>query len=106
MATVIFYEKPGCVNNTKQKTLLKAAGHTVNARNLLTEAWTADRLQQFFGQLPVVEWFNRTAPLIKSGEVIPDRLDCTTHARASAVDSATVNPKWRSLRSRICDRGN
>jgi nitrogenase-associated protein len=78
MATVIFYEKPGCVNNTKQKTLLKAAGHTVNARNLLTEAWTADRLQQFFGQLPVVEWFNRTAPLIKSGEVIPDRLDRTT----------------------------
>jgi nitrogenase-associated protein len=78
MATVIFYEKPGCVNNTKQKALLKAAGHTVDARNLLTEAWTADRLQQFLGERPVVEWFNRTAPLIKSGEVIPDRLDRTT----------------------------
>jgi nitrogenase-associated protein len=78
MATVIFYEKPGCVNNTKQKALLQAAGHTVDARNLLTEAWTVQRLEQFLGQHPVAEWFNRSAPLIKSGDVIPERLDRTT----------------------------
>ncbi|NJK40059.1 MAG: hypothetical protein HC825_02695 [Oscillatoriales cyanobacterium RM1_1_9] len=77
MATVIFYEKPGCVNNTKQKAWLKAAGHTVDARNLLTEPWTTERLQQFLGQRPMVEWFNRTAPLIKSGQVIPEHLDPT-----------------------------
>ncbi len=75
MATVIFYEKPGCINNTKQKTLLKAAGHRVDARNLLTEAWTAQRLQNFFGQRPVVEWFNSSAPLVKSGDVLPAQLD-------------------------------
>jgi nitrogenase-associated protein len=77
MATVIFYEKPGCVNNTKQKALLQAAGHTVDARNLITEAWTDQRLQPFLRQYPVEEWFNRSAPMIKSGEVIPEHLDPT-----------------------------
>lgn len=75
MATVIFYEKPGCINNTKQKALLEAAGHTVEAYNLLTEAWTIEALRPFFGDLPVAEWFNYTAPRIKSGEVIPRELD-------------------------------
>lgn len=36
MATVIFYEKPGCINNTKQKARLLAAGHEVQAHNLLS----------------------------------------------------------------------
>ena len=58
MATVIFYEKPGCVNNTKQKALLIAAVHTVKALNLLTEHWTVETLRPFFGNLPVAEWFN------------------------------------------------
>lgn len=78
MATIIFYEKPGCINNTKQKALLQAAGHTLEARNLLTEAWTAARLWAFFGDLPVAEWFNRTAPQIKSGEIIPEQLAAET----------------------------
>ena len=34
MATVVFYEKPGCGNNTKQKVWLAASGHTVLAKNL------------------------------------------------------------------------
>ncbi len=75
MVTVIFYEKPGCINNTRQKALLKAAGHEVLSRNLLTEPWTAERLRLFFGELPVTEWFNRSAPQIKSGEVVPEQLD-------------------------------
>jgi len=74
MATVVFYEKPGCGNNTKQKALLAAAGHEVVARNLLIEAWTAKRLQEFFGTRPVAEWFNRAAPRVKSGEVVPEQL--------------------------------
>lgn len=75
MVAVIFYEKPGCINNTKQKALLAAAGHQVDARNLLTEAWTADRLRVFFGERPVAEWFNSSAPLVKSGAVVPAELD-------------------------------
>ncbi|WP_019499581.1 ArsC/Spx/MgsR family protein [Pseudanabaena sp. PCC 6802] len=78
MATVIFYEKPGCINNTKQKALLKAAGHDLEVRNLLAETWTAESLRSFFGQLPVADWFNRSAPKIKSQEVIPEQIDTET----------------------------
>lgn len=74
MSTVLFYEKPGCINNTKQKVLLAAAGHTVQAKNLLTEKWTAARLRAFFGDLPVVEWFNHTAPRVRDGEIWPHKL--------------------------------
>ena len=75
MAQVDFYEKPGCINNTRQKQLLATAGHLVVAHNLLTEPWTAQRLLGFFGELAVPEWFNRSAPRITSGEVVPEQ--CT-----------------------------
>jgi nitrogenase-associated protein len=78
MTRVIFYEKPGCINNTKQKALLENAGHQVIAYNLLTTPWTVESLRPFFGNRPVLEWFNKTAPLIKSGEVIPENLDEAT----------------------------
>ncbi len=78
MATVIFYEKPGCINNTKQKALLKAAGHDVQDHNLLTAAWTAQNLRLFFGERPVAEWFNRGATRVKSGEVVPEKMDAQT----------------------------
>lgn len=74
MATVTFYEKPGCKGNLRQKTLLAAAGHTVLAKNLKTEAWTADKLLAFLGTLPIADWFNRAAPAVKSGEIVPERL--------------------------------
>ncbi len=87
MSTVIFYEKPGCINNTKQKALLQAAGHRLDVHNLLTEAWTPERLRPFFGELPVAEWFNRTAPQVKAGEIDPDRVD-----EATALDLMVKNP--------------
>lgn len=74
MATVIFYEKPGCINNTRQKQLLAAAGHEVIAKNIVTEAWQAERLRAFFNLLPVQDWFNYSAPAIKHGEIEPDKL--------------------------------
>ncbi len=74
MATITFYEKPGCKGNLRQKTLLAAAGHTVQAKSLKAEAWTADRLLQFVGTLPVADWFNRAAPAIKAGEIVPENL--------------------------------
>jgi nitrogenase-associated protein len=74
MATITFYEKPGCKGNLRQKTLLAAAGHTVQAKSLKTEAWTADRLLAFLGKLPVSAWFNQAAPDIKSGEIVPENL--------------------------------
>ncbi len=74
MATVTFFEKPGCKGNLRQKTLLAAAGHTVQAKNLKTEAWTAERLLAFLSTLPVADWFNRAAPAIKAGEIVPEQL--------------------------------
>ena len=74
MATVTFYEKPGCINNSRQKKLLTAAGHQVVERNLLTESWPPERLRAFFGALPVRDWFNYSAPAIKHGEIEPDKL--------------------------------
>ena len=74
MASVTFYEKPGCSNNTRQKKLLTAAGHQVVAKNILTETWQPERLRAFFGALPVSDWFNYSAPAIKHGEIEPDTL--------------------------------
>lgn len=78
MSVIVFYEKPGCANNTRQKVLLAAAGHTVWAKNLLIEAWTPERLLAFFGQRPIAEWFNRAAPKVKSGEIIPEQINAET----------------------------
>ena len=75
MANVIFYEKPGCAGNARQKALLASAGHDVIVRDLLSEPWTAERLRAFFNIRPVAEWFNRAAPRVKSGEVVPEQLD-------------------------------
>jgi nitrogenase-associated protein len=75
MANVIFYEKPGCANNARQKRLLLEAGHELTVRNLLETRWTAEELRAFFGERPVSEWFNRAAPRVKSGEVVPEALD-------------------------------
>jgi nitrogenase-associated protein len=78
MTDVIFYEKPGCANNARQKQLLEAAGHSLSVRDLLRESWTADRLRAFFGGRPVAEWFNRAAPSIKSGAIVPESLDAAS----------------------------
>jgi nitrogenase-associated protein len=75
MATVLFWEKPGCQGNARQKALLTASGHAVVVRNLLAEPWTAERLRLFFGGRPVAGWFNLAAPRVKSGDVQPDSLD-------------------------------
>ena len=81
MALIVFYEKPGCGNNTKQKVLLAAAGHEVIARNLLTEPWTEECLLPFFGERPVADWFNRASPRVKSGEIVPEQLDAASALR-------------------------
>ena len=42
---------------------------------MLTTSWTLEKLRPFFCNRPVREWFNPTAPRIKSGEIIPEQLD-------------------------------
>lgn len=75
MAHIIFWEKPGCKGNSRQKEILRASGHELVVRNLLTEPWTQTSLSLFFGDRPVGEWFNITNPRVKSGEIAPYRID-------------------------------
>ncbi|MBI5132765.1 MAG: hypothetical protein HZA66_25280 [Rhodopseudomonas palustris] len=69
MAQVVFYEKPGCVGNARQKALLIASGHDLDVRNLLSEPWTPATLRPFFGTKPVPEWFNASSPKVKAGAI-------------------------------------
>jgi nitrogenase-associated protein len=78
MTHIIFYEKPGCGGNARQKAILQAAGHKVEAKNLLAEPWTCQRLLDFLAPLPVPHWFNRAAPEVKSGEIVPEEIDAAT----------------------------
>ncbi|NLH82970.1 MAG: hypothetical protein GX458_19315 [Phyllobacteriaceae bacterium] len=90
MAVVKFWEKPGCANNTRQKALLAASGHTVIAASLLTEPWEAERLRSFFGDRPVAEWFNRASPRVKSGEVVPETATAQVALAAMLADPLLI----------------
>jgi nitrogenase-associated protein len=90
MAQVIFFEKPGCKNNTAQKAALADAGHDVEAHNLLSHPWAVDSLRPFFGDLPVAQWFNPSAPRIKSGEVNPAGVDAATALAMMLVDPLLI----------------
>jgi hypothetical protein len=90
MSTVIFYEKPGCATNARQKLMLARAGHTVVARSLLTEPWTSERLQAFFAGTPVAKWFNPASPRVKSGEIDCAALDATTAISLMLADPLLI----------------
>ena len=74
MTHLVFFEKPGCGGNARQRATLQAAGHTLERRNLLTAHWTREAMLSFMAPLPVADWFNRSAPRIKSGEIVPEAL--------------------------------
>jgi len=75
MNSLIFYEKPGCAGNQRQQAVLRGQGIAFQVRDLLSSAWTADRLRPFFGDKPVAAWFNLSAPRVKSGEIDIHALD-------------------------------
>lgn len=87
MVEIVFYEKPGCINNTRQKQLLAQAGHHVHSRNLLTETWSREKLLDYFDGMSVTMWFNTSAPDIKSGKVDPSEL-----SEEQALDLMIDNP--------------
>lgn len=74
MARIIFFEKPGCGGNAKQKAWLEAAGHTLEVHSLLAWPWTREALLDWLSPLPVADWFNRAAPAVRDGEVQPESL--------------------------------
>jgi nitrogenase-associated protein len=78
MSHIVFFEKPGCGGNARQKQWLLDAGHTLDVRSLLAEPWTPGALLAWLAPLAVADWFNRSAPRVKSGEIVPDGLDRDT----------------------------
>ncbi|MGY2811827.1 ArsC/Spx/MgsR family protein [Bradyrhizobium sp. USDA 4506] len=90
MATILFYQKPGCVTNARQMLALKAAGHDVIAKDILKEQWAAEQLRRFFNNMPIASWFNRAAPRIKSGEVNPDAVDAASALALMLADPLLI----------------
>ncbi len=104
MATIQFWEKPGCAGNARQKALLTASGHAVQARDLRAEPWTAERLRPFFGDRPVAEWFNRNSPRVKSGDVRPEALDDAAALSLMLADPLLVRRPLMQVDGR-CEAG-
>jgi nitrogenase-associated protein len=84
---VQFYQKPGCINNRKQLNWLREAGIEPQVEDLLSTQWTAVSLRPFFTDKPVADWFNRTAPAVKQGEIVPAQLD-----ESAALAAMLANP--------------
>lgn len=90
MALIVFYEKPGCGNNTKQKLALSRSGHDVVALDIRAQAWTPETLRPFFGDLPVALWFNRAAPRVKSGAVVPELMEADDALAQMCLDPLLI----------------
>ncbi len=104
MALIQFYEKPGCINNTRQKQLLREAGHELIVHDLLNCDWATqlDALRGFFGDRPVAEWFNPSAPAIKNGDVDPSALNAEQALAAMAAQPILIRRPLIECNGRRC----
>jgi nitrogenase-associated protein len=102
VATVSFYQKPGCRTNARQIRALQSAGHDVVAKNLLTEPWTEAALRGFFGETPVAAWFNVAAPRVKSGEINPAASDAAIAIGPMLADPLLIRRPLIEVDGRRC----
>lgn len=72
MKLVIFYEKPGCVTNAKQKKSLYDAGLIIIEKNLLEHGMSEEELLTYLEKKPIAEWFNPNAPMMKKKQIDPE----------------------------------
>jgi nitrogenase-associated protein len=72
--SVVFYEKPGCAGNKKQKDLLKTYGVEFEVKSMLDTPWSVESLSSFFDGLEKDKIVNQFAPQVKNGEIIPEKL--------------------------------
>jgi nitrogenase-associated protein len=86
-----FYEKPGCVGNARQKTILSAAGHTLDVRDILTDPLSEDDLRFFFRDLPFADWFNPSAPAVTKGEFDPTTVTAEEALKAMLRDRLLIH---------------
>lgn len=85
--TILFFEKPGCRGNARQKEVLKNHGFEVTVKSLIDEPWTEKTLRPFLNQMPVSSWFNPNAVDVKNGTVIPESYD-----EAAAIQALVEDP--------------
>jgi len=86
-STPIFFGKTSCINNRKQKEILRQAGVAFVEHDLLAFPWSADLLAQFFRGVPKNLWVNPSAPDIKQGTVQVDKL-----SEAELLNLMVANP--------------
>lgn len=87
MKQIVFYEKPGCLGNKRQKSLLEAEGFTLNVKSILDELWEKETLKSFLDKRSVANWFNMTAPDVKNGHIDP-----LTATEEEALDMMVLDP--------------
>ncbi len=101
--SLIFYEKPGCITNAKQKKMLRELGVNVESKSILSEPWSVDSLLSFFESLPVDRWFNENAPMIKNGQIDPLSLTESQALEAMLAEPILIKrPLIRAGEQAIC----
>lgn len=84
---IIFYEKPNCAGNAKQKKLLTLNGISYETKNILDIPWDEFTLELFFKELIVEEIINPFAPKIKNNEI-----DITTISKKELIELMILEP--------------
>ena len=69
MIPIIFYEKPNCKNNIKQKKELSSLGFKVLATNILQTKFSKEQLMSFFKNHDIKKCINKNAPDIKHNKI-------------------------------------
>ncbi len=91
MKKVVFYEKPGAVRDLAQKAALAAADYALDVRDLTAEHWTAAGLRAFFGERPIWEWFDPSAPRAALDAGDPTRMNAQEALVALSVHPELIN---------------
>jgi len=87
---IVFWEKPGCMGNARQRALLATTGREIEAKSLPDHKWTREELEPFLEGLEVFDWFNHGARRVKEGEVIPEGLDAEAAMKILLADPILV----------------
>ncbi len=90
MAEIIFFEKPGCINGEKQKAILRAAGHSLSCIDILKYPWSPEKLLVFVAGKEAAEMINYTAPVVKRGEIVPERLSFDEALKLMVADPILI----------------